>query len=161
MQLLARVSPMDWQGFGEQRCPGNKVAVSGIFARRCVRLSYISLGFPPGRSVLPQPSRKSVSPATSLLSTKKHWLPGVWPGVWISSMSIDPTVTLSPLLWVIKLFSDTPVTFCTRSASSVWTWIGIDVISKLIKYYMDNYYNKNSREDCSLRDLILKDKKFK
>ena len=38
---------------------------------------------------------------------------------------------------------------------------GIDVISKLIKYYIDNYYNKHSREDCSLRDLILKDKKFK
>ena len=38
---------------------------------------------------------------------------------------------------------------------------GIDVISKLIKYYMDNYYNKYSREDCSLRDLISKDKKFK
>ena len=37
---------------------------------------------------------------------------------------------------------------------------GIDVISKLIKYYIDNFYNKYSKEDCSLRDLILKEKKF-
>ena len=26
-----------------------------------------------------------MSPATSRPSTRKHWLPGVWPGVWISS----------------------------------------------------------------------------
>ena len=32
-----------------------------------------------------------MSPAISRLSTRKHWLPGVWPGVWMSSMEISPT----------------------------------------------------------------------
>ena len=36
----------------------------------------MSSGLDPGRSVRPQPSRKRVSPATSLPSTRKHWLPG-------------------------------------------------------------------------------------
>src|SRR4026209_2076800 len=52
---------------------------SGNDARRW-RLSYISAGSPPGRSVRPQPSRKSVSPATRRPSTRKHWLPRVRPG---------------------------------------------------------------------------------
>ena len=38
-------------------------------------------GVGPGRSVRPHPSRKSVSPATRRPSTRKHWCPGVWPGV--------------------------------------------------------------------------------
>ena len=42
---------------------------------------------------------EQVSPATSRPSTRKHWLPGVWPGVWTSSMATSPTVTTSPLAW--------------------------------------------------------------
>ena len=60
------------------------------FDSRCVRLSYIASGSEPGRSVRPHPSRNSVSPATSLSSTTKHWLPGVWPGVCISVIGICP-----------------------------------------------------------------------
>ena len=48
----------------------------------CISDSYMAAGSLPGKSVRPQPSRKRVSPAISLPSTRKHWLPGVWPGVW-------------------------------------------------------------------------------
>ena len=64
---------------------GTRSVSSGRAARRC-RLSYICSGSLPGRSVRPQPSRNSVSPETSRPSTRKHWLPGVWPGVWTSSI---------------------------------------------------------------------------
>src|SRR5215813_10202530 len=50
----------------------------------------------PGKSVRPQPSRNNVSPETSRPSTRKHWMPGVWPGVCTSSMRTSPTVTTSP-----------------------------------------------------------------
>ena len=59
--------------------------------------SYMASGSEPGKSVRPQPSRKSVSPATRRPSTRKHWLPGVCPGVWIISTATCPTCTTSPL----------------------------------------------------------------
>lgn len=43
-----------------------------------------------------------MSPDTRQPSTKKHWLPGVWPGVWINVMGISPTITVSPLVWVVR-----------------------------------------------------------
>ena len=43
-----------------------------------------------------------MSPATSRPSTRKHWLPGVWPGVWISSTSTWPTCSTSPLWWATR-----------------------------------------------------------
>jgi hypothetical protein len=52
--------------------------VRNVDSRR-VRLSYSAAGSPPGRSVRPHPSRNRVSPATSLPSTRKHWLPACGP----------------------------------------------------------------------------------
>ena len=62
------------------------------------RLRNMSSTLPPGKSVRPQPSRNSVSPATSRPSSRKHWLPGVWPGVCSSSISTSPTDDLVAVL---------------------------------------------------------------
>lgn len=54
---------------------------------------------PPHRSVRPIPSWKSVSPEKRTFprtGTVRHTLPGVWPGVWITSASCRPNWTLPP-----------------------------------------------------------------
>ena len=59
----------------------------------------------------------------------KHWLPGVWPGVWISSMGMSPTMTTSPLEWLTRSPPVRPVDFCTSSDSSACTWTGTEASS--------------------------------
>ena len=43
-----------------------------------------------------------MSPDTSRPSTRKHWLPGVCPGVCTSSTATAPTSTRSPLSWATR-----------------------------------------------------------
>ena len=117
--VLAHLAHRRRRRSGEYRWPGNRMASSGTSASFWVRLSYSAAGSPPGRSVRPQPSRNSVSPATRRPSTRKHWLPGVWPGVWISSIGISPTITVSPPSCCDEIGRRrTPVTRCTHGASS-------------------------------------------
>ena len=44
-----------------------------------------------------------MSPDTSRPSTRKHWLPGVWPGCAAARPRPSPTVTTSPLSWATRL----------------------------------------------------------
>ena len=83
----------------------------------------------PGRSVRPHPSRNRVSPATSMSSTRKHWLPGVWPGVCRVRISTAPTVITSPPSWATRSVAATSVVRLTHSASCRFTWTGTSTIS--------------------------------
>ncbi len=86
--FVRRTSPIGAFGSAEYMWPGYSTVSSGTTASFWVRLSYSASGSPPGRSVRPQLSRNSVSPLTSLPSTKKHCEPGVCPGVWMSVIGI-------------------------------------------------------------------------
>ena len=79
----------------------------------------MSSAFDPGRSTRPQPLMNSVSPDTSVLRIRKHWEPGVWPGVCRNSISMSPTFRVSPDSTLTRSESDSPVTFLTPSASSL------------------------------------------
>ena len=124
--------PCSAKGRREYRWPGKRTASSGTRARRLLMESYMASGSDPGRSVRPQPSRKRVSPATRRPSTKKHWLPGVCPGVWISSTSTEPTWTTSPLSWPTRCDALTPVVRSTQGTSSFCRWIGTWTDSKSV-----------------------------
>ena len=83
----------------------------------------------PGRSTRPQLPRKSVSPETSCegcpaSSTRKHWEPGVCPGVCRRRTRMPPSSMMSPPSCSRNSLRGIPDTFATPSASSFWTWIG-------------------------------------
>jgi len=73
--------------------PDHVNGLEEILARHNVP-AYISRASPPGRSHRPHPSIKIASPAINTFLVKKHWQPGVWPGVKIHSNSIFPTLSL-------------------------------------------------------------------
>ncbi len=54
--------------------------------------------------------------------TRKHWLPGVWPGVWTRVTGTPPTWRTSPPSWVTSSPAATPVDRATHGASC-----GLDV----------------------------------
>ena len=101
------------------------MASSGTRASRVWIDSYMASGSEPGKSVRPQPSRKRVSPATSRPSTRKHWLPGVWPGVWMSS-TVDAADPHDVAAVVRRPGRRRRRRSCARptGTSSAWTWIG-------------------------------------
>ena len=110
-------------GSNEYRWPGNSTAESGTLASVSCSERYIAAGSLPGRSIRPQPSRNSVSPATSAPPTRKHWLPGVCPGVCSNSMSMAPTDTTSPGACSSMSLIEMPVVLRTSSASGACRWI--------------------------------------
>ena len=59
-------------------------------------LSRICSVLPPGKSVRPMDSRKSVSPLNNSPASAayRHRLPIVWPGVWIT-LSVSPATSRS------------------------------------------------------------------
>ena len=97
---------------------------SGSAARRW-RLSNIrASGSPPGKSVRPHPSRNSVSPVSTLPSTRKHWLPGVWPGVCSSVTSSHPPPPCRPIRAPSARTPTGRSCASTHGTSARWTWIG-------------------------------------
>jgi hypothetical protein len=106
--LISLTASMVALDAGEYRCPGYTAVPLGSDASRC-RLSYMASGSEPGRSVRPQPSRNRVSPEINNSSTRKHWLPGVWPGVCSSCTGTAPTATTSPPSWPTRSVPDAPV----------------------------------------------------
>ena len=61
----------------------------------------------------------------------------MWPGVWISSIGISPTMTVSPDVCSTSSDVDAPVTRCTQGASSACTWIGTGLIVKQLAHARD------------------------